>query len=176
MKTKKIKEEQNFKDLCKLTSNLLNISEDNLYSRVRKKEFQVPRAVAAMVARIEDDCHRETIAKVLKRHRTSVNHYERVHSGFYASMKSYRDAFNKVYNAYSEIKGARKTFYDLFQLKNYLRKKGIKDSSKTQIILRVKSGKVGTDINVSYRHFDDQLEKLKLALKEYDYELEIITV
>ena len=170
----KMTAEDNFKTLCNLTTSLVGLPKGSLALKSRKIEYQVPRMVAAMVARLEDETHRGTIAKVLKRDRTSVNHYERTHSANYSSFPLYRDTFNKVYNAYAEIKDAKKTFIDLYNLQEHLRKNGVKHSSNHQTTIRITSGKFGTDIKVSYREFYNQLEICKLALQNYIHEIEVI--
>ena len=91
--------EDNFKNLCDLTTNLVGLPKGSLALKTRKTEYQVPRMIAAMIARIEDGTHREVIAKILDRDRTSVNHYERCHSSNYASFPMYRETFIKVFNA-----------------------------------------------------------------------------
>ena len=151
--------EDNFKNLCDLTTSLVGLPKGSLALKTRKTEYQVPRMVAAMVARLEDKTHREVIAKVLDRDRTSVNHYERCHSANYSSFPLYRNTFNKVYNAYAEIKDA---------------KKGIPDSSKHKSTIRIVSGKFGKDVKVSYKDFYNQLELCKLALQNYQHEIEVI--
>ena len=166
--------EDNFKTLCKLTTKLLDLPEEALASRNRKIEYQVPRAIVSIIARIEDDTHRDTIAKVLNRHRTSINHYERVHSSNYSSFPYYRDTFNKIYNAYVDIKGSKPTFIDMYHLKEHLRKSGVRHSSNHQTTIRIIAGKFGTDIKVSYREFYNQLELCKLALQNYQHEIEVI--
>ncbi len=170
----KMNSENNFKNLCDLTTSLVGLPKGSLALKSRKIEYQVPRMVAAMVARLEDETHREVIAKVLDRDRTSVNHYERCHSGNYASYPLYRDTFNKVYNAYAEIKDAKLTFVDLYNLQEHLRKNGVHDSSNHQTTIRIVSGKFGTDIKVSYKDFYNQLELCKLALQNYQHEIEVI--
>ena len=62
------------------------------------------------------------------------------------------------------------------QLKDYLRKNNVFNSEKEQVIIRIKSGKVGTDIKVSYRNFYNQLENVKIALQNFKYDIEIITL
>ena len=169
-----MRSEENFENLCDLTTNLVGLPKGSLALRSRKIEYQVPRAVASMIARIEDDTHRETIAKVLKRDRTSVNHYERNHSANYASYPLYRDTFNKVYNAYVDIKEAKKKFVDMYNLQEHLRNSGVNHSANHQTTIRITSGKFGTDIKVSYRDFYNQLENVKLALQDYQHEIEVI--
>ena len=119
----KMNTENNFKNLCDLTTNLVGLPKGSLALKTRKTEYQVPRMVAAMISRLEDETHRDIIAKVLGRDRTSINHYERCHSANYSSFPLYRDTFNKVFNAYTEIKDAKLTFVDLYNLQEHLRKR-----------------------------------------------------
>ena len=170
----KMNTEDNFKNLCDLTTSLVGLPKGSLALKTRKTEYQVPRMVAAMVARIEDETHRETIAKVLDRNRTSINHYERCHSANYSSFALYRETFIKVFNAYTEIKDAKLTFIDLYNLQEHLRKSGIHDSLKHQTTIRITSGKLGADVKVSYKDFYNQLELCKLALQNYQHEIEVI--
>jgi len=170
----KMNTEDNFKNLCDLTTNLVGLPKGSLALKTRKTEYQVPRMVAAMISRLEDETHRDIIAKVLGRDRTSVNHYERCHSANYSSFPLYRETFNKVYNAYSEIKDAKLTFIDLYNLQEQLRKIGVHNSAIHQITIRIVSGKFGTDIKVSYKDFYNQLELCKLALQNYQHDIEVI--
>ena len=166
--------EDNFRNLCNLTTSLMGLTKGSLAYKSRRTELQVPRAVASVIARIEDNTHHSVIAKVLKRDRTLVYHYERAHEANYSSWAQYRDTFNKVYTAYTSIINAKKEFFDLPHLKNHLKENGVRNSSKHQTTLRVQCGKVGTDIKVSYREFYNQLELCKLALQDYKYQIEII--
>ena len=59
-------------------------------------------------------------------------------------------------------------------LKDHLRREGVKHSSNHQTTIRITSGKFGTDIKVSYRQFYNQLELCKLALQNYQHEIEVI--
>ena len=166
--------ELNFKILCDLTTNLLGLRKGSLSYRSRKIEYHVPRSVASVVARMVDDTHPTIIAKALKRDRVSVYHYEKMHESNYRSFPKYREIFNKVYNAYSNIQGSKRTFYDLDHLKQYLRDNGVRNSDKHQTTLRISSGKVEADVKVSYKDFYDQLEKCKFAMTDCKYNLEII--
>jgi len=170
----KMTAEDNFKTLCDLATNLVGLPKGSLSIKNRKIKYQVPRAVVSMIARLEDNTHREVIAKVLERNRTSINHYERTHSANYSSFPYYRDTFNKIYNAYVDIKESKKTFIDMYHLKDHLRRKGVKNSKNHQNTIRITSGKFGTDIKVSYRDFYKQLEICKLALQNYQHEIEVI--
>ena len=168
--------EDNFKNLCNLTTSLLGLRKGSLAYKSRKQDLQVARSIASVIARIEYEVPHSTIAKVINRNRTLIYHYEKNHKHNYATFPKYRDTFNKVFNAFTTIEDSKKSFFDLQQLKNYLRKNDVFNSEKHQVIIRIKSGKVGTEIKVSYRDFYNQLENVKLALQNFKYEIEIITI
>ena len=168
--------EDNFKNLCNLTTSLLGLRKGSLAYKSRKQELQVARSIASVIARIEYEVPHSTIAKVINRNRTLIYHYEKNHKHNYATFPKYRDTFNKVFNAFTTIEDSKKSFFDLQQLKNYLRKNDVFNSEKHQVIIRIKSGEVGTEIKVSYRDFYNQLENVKLALQNFKYEIEIITI
>jgi hypothetical protein len=166
--------EDNFKTLCDLTTSLVGLRKGSLSYKSRAQKYQVPRSVAAVVARMVDDIHPTVIAKEIKRDRVSIYHYEKTHKSNYRSFPKYREVFNKVFNAYSNIKGAKKTFSDLEHLRRHLKDNGVVSSDKHQTTLRISSGKVQADIKVSYKDFYNQLEKCKFALTDCNYNLEII--
>jgi phosphoribosylformylglycinamidine (FGAM) synthase-like enzyme len=170
----KMIQEENFKTLCDLTTSLVGLHKGSLSHKSREQKYQIPRTVAAVVARMVDDTHQTIIAKELKRDRSLVYHYEKTHQANYRSFPKYREVFNKVYNAYSNIQGSKRTFADLAQLKNYLKDCGVTNSEKHQTTIRITSGRVQADIKLSYRDFYNQLEKCKLALTDCNYNLEII--
>jgi len=169
-----MKKEQDFKNLCNLTTSLLGLNKGSLADKSRKVKYQVPRAVVSVIARMEDKTHRGIIGKVLDRDRTSINHYERNHSSNYASWELYRDTFNKIYNAYTSIKDSRKSFYSLKDMQTYLWDNNIRNDVNKQTCLQITSGKYKVDIKVSYRNFYIQTENIKIALQDYNYDLKII--
>tara|TARA_R100000781_G_C4038592_1_gene113172 strand:+ start:91 stop:600 length:510 start_codon:yes stop_codon:yes gene_type:complete len=164
----------NFKTLCNLTTSLMGLRKGSLAYKSRRSELQIPRAVASVVARMVDEIHPNIIAKEIKRDRVSVWYYEKMHQSNYVSWERYRDCFNKIYNAYTNIQGAKRIFTDMFHLRHHLREQGVKHSSNPQTTIRITSGDVGVDIKVSYRNFYDQLELCKLALRDCNYNLEIL--
>ena len=164
----------NFKILCDLTTNLVGLRKGSLAYKSREQKYQVPRAVASIVARMIDETHRTTIAKELKRDRSLVYHYEKMHESNYRSFPKYREIFNQVYNAYSNLQGAKRTFVDERELESYLRDNGVESSEKHQTTIRVTSGRLEVDIKVSYKDFYNQLEKCKFVMTDCNYNLEII--
>jgi hypothetical protein len=165
--------EDNFKNLCNLTTSIMGLPKGSLAYKNRKTELQVPRAAAAVIATM-DNIHCTVIAKVLGRNRSLIYHYNKMHTPNYSSWEQYRTTFNQIYMAHTSIENSRKKFFDLQHLKDHLRQEGIYNSEKHQTVIRIKCGKIGTDVKVSYRDFYNQLELCKLALQDYKYEIEII--
>ena len=96
-----------------------------------------------------------------------------MHTANYSSWEKYRNTFNQIYMAYTQLENARKRFFDLQHLKDHLRKAGVCNSEKHQTSIRITTGELGTDVKVSYKDFYDQLELCKLALQDYKYEIDI---
>ena len=172
----KMTQEDNFKNLCNLTTSLLGLRKGSLAYKSRRQELQVARSIASVIARKEYEIPHSTIAKVINRDRSLIYHYEKKHNVNYASFPKYRDIFNKIHNAFITIEESKKTFNSIFKLRDHLRANNVIDSNKHQTIVRIKCGKVGLDVKLSYRDFSKQLELIKEALNGYSYELQIITI
>ena len=167
-------EEYNFKSICNLTTKLLGLPDDALALKSRKRPLQVARAIAGYIGRTEEDINQKTIGKVLNRDRTLIYHYENTHKSNYANCEVYRSTFNKVYKAYKDIDGIKEGFVDGDFMKSYLLKNEVVETLKPEVILEVKSGQVKCKIKTSYFDFSNQLEIVKLALKNYHYTIKII--
>jgi hypothetical protein len=166
--------ELNFKYLCNLTTSLLGLPKDSLSLKSRRSELQIPRSVASVIAMMVDDTHPTVIAKVIKRDRCSVYHYQNTHKSNYAKKEKYRNIFNKVYRSYKDLEGTKDFFLDGNYMRMYLLKKGVSATSNGDVSLEVNSGQVKCIIKTSYFDFTNQFEIIKLALKNYHYTIKII--
>ena len=166
--------EDNFKNLCNLTTRVLGLPDGSLASKSRRSELQIPRSVASVIAMMEDDIHPLIIAKVIKRDRCSVYHYQNTHKSNYANKEKYRNIFNKIYRSYKDLEGTKEVFLDKDFMKSYLLKNGIKETSDSTVLLEVTSGQVKCIIKTSYFDYTNQYENIKLALKNYHFTVKII--
>ena len=166
--------EDNFKNLCNLTTKVLGLPDGSLASKSRRSELQIPRSVASVIAIMEDETHPTVIAKVIKRDRCSVYHYRDTHKYNYANKEKYRNIFNKIYRSYKDLEGTKDFFLDGNYMKAYLLKKGVSVTYGGDVSLEVKSGQVKCIIKTSYFDFSNQLENVKLALKNYHFTVKII--
>ena len=170
----KMTEEYNFKCICSLTTRVLGFPDGSLSTKSRKRPLQAARAVASYIARTEEDIHRAIIGKVLKRNRSNIYHYEKTHKKYFATCLVYRNTFDKVYKAYLDIDGTKEVFTDKDFMKSYLLNKGVSEKLNSDVKLKIKSGRVSCTIKTSYFDFSNQLENVKLALKNYHYTVKII--
>tara|TARA_R100001163_G_scaffold61252_1_gene51101 strand:+ start:412 stop:921 length:510 start_codon:yes stop_codon:yes gene_type:complete len=166
-------EEYNFENLCNLATSLLGLRKGSLSNKNRQKKFQIPRCIVANIARIEDEIHQKTIAKVLKRDRSLIYHYEIAHNKYFSTSADYRNTFDKIYNAYQSLMSSKKKFLNLKHLKLHLRDFNVVSSKPYQATIIIESDNLKTNIKVSYRKFYDTLENCKLALQEYKYKIDI---
>jgi hypothetical protein len=163
----------NFIQICNLTTKVVGLRKGALAFKTRVQEVQVPRMVASVIARMEEEISHTIIADVLKRDRTLIYYYEKNHQQNY-TWETYRDIFNKVYMAYKKIEDSKEIFIDKNHMRKYLLRNGVTESEKQEAQIMVKSGKVGVVINTSYFDFSNQLENIKFALVNYKYEIEIL--
>ena len=161
------------KDLCDLTTSVSGLRKGSLSCLSRKSEFTLARMVVANIARREKAIHYNAIAKVMNRDRSNIYHYENKHSDYYEGWREYRELFNRVYNMYNDLRGSKRFFKDKEDLRNYLRMKGVKDAEIPTVRIIVNSGVFEFIANTDYKNFSNQLEFIRLALKNYDYKLEV---
>ena len=167
-------EEYNFKCICSLTTNTLGLPDGSLSTKSRKRPLQAARAVASYIARTEEDIHRSIIGKVLNRDRSLIYHYEKTHKKYFSTCLVYRNIFNKVYKAYMNIDGTKDFFLKGNKMRTFLLKNGVSMLYGGDITLEVTSGKAMCKIKTSYFEYLNQLEYIKLALKNYHYSVKII--
>tara|TARA_R100001244_G_scaffold52146_1_gene45276 strand:- start:304 stop:813 length:510 start_codon:yes stop_codon:yes gene_type:complete len=167
-------EEYNFKNLCDLTTSVLGLPKGSLALKSRKRPLQVARAIAGYIGRTEEGIHRTIIGKVLNRDRSLIYHYEYTHKGNYASCPVYRQSFNLIFKAYKDIGGTKDVFLDGAFMKSYLLKNEVEETLDSDVLLEVKSGQADCVIKTSYFDFSNQLENIKLALKNYHFTIKII--
>jgi len=165
----------NFVHICNLTTSVLGLRKGSLSYKSRMQSLQIARMVAGVIGRKEEGIHRTIIAEVLNRDRTLVYHYEKQHVNNYGWEK-YREAYNKVYLAYHRLENNKRVFDDPHTMKQFLLRKGVKENPKKDLIILVKSGKVGCGIKTSYFDFSNQLENIKEILKSENYKYEIADI
>jgi len=163
----------NFIEICDLTTDVMGLQKGSLAFKSRVHTLQIPRMVASVIGRKEEEIHHNIIADVLQRDRTSIYHYERTHQNNY-TWEEYRNVFNKVYKAYKKTQDEQEVFITKSHMKKYLLANGVSENKKQEAIIQVKSGKVVVEIKTSYFEFSNQMKNIKLALKNYKYEIEII--
>ena len=167
-------EEINFKAICDLTTRVMGLPNGSLAYKSRRRELQVARASASYIAMTEEDIDRNVIAKVLNRDRSLTYHYTRTHEKKFSTSAAYRKTFTKIYKEYISYDGEKEIFVNKRQMRNFILQNNVIESKNSDVKFEIKSGSVSCIINTSYFDFSNQLENIKLALKNYHYTVKII--
>ena len=170
----KMTDKQSFKNLCDLTTELVGLPKGSLACRSREVKYQVPRAVISMIARLEEGIHQTVIANGLKRDRSLIYHYEKMHEANYATYTKYRKTFIDVYIAYCNQKKQNKVFKTQVAFQKFLDKHNICSSETYDTELALRSGNFYVDLKLSYKDFYNVIEIIKFALNDYHYEYKVI--
>ena len=166
-----ITDKKEVKELCDIATNIVGLEQGSLISQSRKQPYTLARQVVSNIC-LHNGLHFETIAKVLNRDRTSIYHYKRKHQHNFKTWSQYRTLFTKVFNTYKESKKEQKTFLTNQDLRSHLLSNGVK-TSIGEVFIIIKSGVLKTSINTSYKDFSNQLEKIRIALLDYQYSLDV---
>lgn len=167
---------EKFETLCDLTTKTVGLQQGALKLEKRKQELVYSRMIASFIGIKNIKIHPDTIADVIKKDRTSILYYYKMHKHNYSSIKKYRDAFNKVYAAFDKSENIKFVFDNRDDLCKCLIDAGVKISSNPDVKLKIKSGKAEYKLPTTYLQMDYNSEIIKKALKEYDYTEDIITL
>ena len=167
-------DETNFKSICLLATRVMGLPTGSLVYKNRTRHLQAARASAGYIGLTEENISREVVAKVLNRNRTATYHYERTHKKNFQRCSVYRDTFTKIYKEYMNVGDQKDFFINKRQMKNYLLQNKVTESKNSDVKLEVRSCDVKCVINTSYFDYLNQFENIKLALKNYQYTINII--
>ncbi len=165
---------EKFEKICDLTTDIVGLQQGALKLEKRKQEFVYSRMIASFIGIKNIKIHPDIIADVIKKDRTSILYYYKMHKHNYSSSKKYRDAFNKVYAAFDKSKNIKFVFADRDEICKCLIDAGVKISTNPDVKLKIKSGKEAYKLPTTYLQIDNNTKIIEKALKEYDYSVDII--
>tara|TARA_R100001594_G_scaffold11334_3_gene25791 strand:+ start:2185 stop:2721 length:537 start_codon:yes stop_codon:yes gene_type:complete len=157
-------------NIMEIACAVCNITKEDIRSKSRKREYQIPRTVISNIARIEKNIHHSIISDVINRDRCSIIHYENTHRQNFENWKIYRNYFNKIFNAYTDIKYNKRKFLDNQALKSFLYNNSVEEVLNPNVFIDIKCGEAFLTIKTNYRYFSNQLELIRLALTNENYE------
>ena len=161
-------DEQEMKDLCEIATQICNLERGSLPLKSRKKEYMLPRTIVGVLARKELGIHYNIIADILNRDRCSIYYYERKHQSNYQGWKDYRVLFNKIYNAYTDLRVPKKQFNEPSEMIEYLYGIGVKHSKSPEMYIVISTARWEIQIDTDCKSFSKNMELCKLALKDYN--------
>jgi hypothetical protein len=170
MKKIPITDEQTIKNIWEIATKVTGIRKEHLNSKTRKQNIHLARMVVSNISLIEKGIHYTTISEVLNRDRSSIYHYEKQHHNLYSTWDIYRRLFNKVYNAYTDDKKTQLEKIDLIDL---LKNAGVFNRQNPKVFIDVKVQEVSVRIKSTYKHFTEDVENIKRALKDFVHDIYI---
>ena len=161
-------DEQEMKDLCEIATQICSLERGSLSCKSRRKEYTLPRTIVGVLARKELGIHYNIIANMLNRNRCSIYYYERGHQSNYQGWKNYRVLFNKIYNAYTDLRTPKKKFNEPSEMTEYLTDIGIRHSKNPEMYIVISTARWEVQIDTDCKSFSKNMELCKLALKDYN--------
>lgn len=165
-----MREKERFEEICKITTDVLNLPEGSLKGKSRDINLCLGRQVASVIA-IKNGIKRTTVADCLNKNRTSTNYYTRKHKTNFTGWIPYAKAYVKVCKILEDIENSKNVFFEKISIQKLLEKEGVKQSKNPKMIFTIKSGKVKFNLLSDYSKFSDDYSGIKKALKGYYYEL-----
>lgn len=159
-------EKEKFEEICKVTTDVLGLPEDCLGKRARTHNITLARQIAGYIGR-KYKIDRNIIASAFNKNRTCSYFYEREHDGKAKYDYQYAENYAKVLSKYQEMKGNNKIFTEKVMLDRHLKKAGLKNALKKDVIFTIKSGNVKTELFSNYRNFSEDYENIKKCLELY---------
>jgi len=161
-------DEQEVKDISEIATQICGLERGSLSEKSRESKFSLPRTVVSNIARIDKCIHFNIIAKVLNRDRCSIYHYQKIHKDNYRTWKEYRELFNRVYEAYTDLRESKKKFADVQDLRAHIIRAGIIFSDSPSVFIDVNTDMFATSINTDYKYLSHNMEIIRIAMQGYD--------
>lgn len=168
MKTIRLTEEKRVRELIELASKVFKISERTIRASTRKQKFHLIRVAISNVARSQG-IHYNSISKGLKRHRSSVYHYEKIHEYQYENFLIYKKIFNILNEAVKEI---ARPLLSRAKIQDLLRENNLIHDSK-EVFIHVTSGYSGYSLRSKKADFTNKVEKIKSILQDFSHDITI---
>lgn len=170
MKKIAITDEDEFLNICDITTKICGLNKMDLYNDSRKQNINLARIIACNIARFEKRIHYTTIAKVVNRTRSNIYHYEKKHKIYFATWPLYRNYFDAVYNAYH-----KKKLYHISkrQFLHELSKHDIPEVDVIQVRIFITSKYFNYTINSDYKSFTKTIELVKGIMYKFEHTINI---
>ena len=160
--------EQDVIDIAGLATKICGIERGSLSKSSRAAKYSLPRTVVSNIARIDKGIHFDIIAKVLNRDRCSIYHYQKIHKDNYRNWTEYRELFNRVYQAFTDLRDSRKKFVDVQDLRSHIIRAGVVFSDNPSVFIDINSDMFTTSINTDYKNLSSNMEIIRIAMQGYE--------
>ena len=151
---KNINDDIELEQLCDIATNICNIPKGHLSNL---------------------GIHHKVIANYINKDRSSIYHYVKKHESDYASYPEYRNKFNEIYNAHTEMTKEKEEFKNESEILEFLAKRGIKNSKFPTMFITIKTENFAVNIGTTFRDFSNYYDICNESLKNYKVKISIRT-
>lgn len=160
-------EKKEFENILEITAKVFNVDVEKLVSKDRALDLAIPRNVAAVIGMRDALLKKETITKVLNRHRTSAYHYLKTHKIFFDYYAPYRKGYIKALKEFKKIDANKKVFINKGEFNLFIKNIKVKNSLNPDIIISVSCGDFSHSFLSDCFKFSDDIITIKEAFNGY---------
>ena len=159
-----------------LTELIGGLGKDTLIKKNRKSGIKTARMVMCNVAMNTLDITKDDVAEFIKKHRTSMYHYQKIHNEQYMVWKEYRELYDKVHDEYTD--GKRYITITKDNLYFMLRKNNLYKPNKEDcyLCITIKIGRCKAKIYCNPLEVGDLVKTLHKVFDKYVFELQIKSI
>lgn len=161
---------EDFMHICDITTKLLDLPRNSISMKLRDRPLVLARQIAGNVG-LEHGIHKNIIARILNKDRTSIMYYERKHKVWFEYYAPYRNNYLKVLETYRKTNDEKKQFIDRLHLKHFVKNLGLKNSNDPDVVIIINSGDVQYKLLSDCFRFSDDMKTLHNALNKYKYKI-----
>ncbi|QDP52926.1 MAG: hypothetical protein Tp165SUR256671_7 [Prokaryotic dsDNA virus sp.] len=175
---KNINDDIELEQLCDIATDICNLPKGHLskiFPGCKAEKYSVPRTIVAVIARKDLGIHHKVIANYINKDRSSIYHYVKKHESDYASYPEYRNKFNEIYNAHTEMTKEKEEFKNESEILEFLAKRGIKNSKFPTMFITIKTENFAVNIGTTFRDFSNYYDICNESLKNYKVKISIRT-
>ena len=76
--------------------------------------------------------------------------------------------FNRVYQAFTDLRDSRKKFVDVQDLRSHIIRAGVVFSDNPSVFIDINSDMFTTSINTDYKNLSSNMEIIRIAMQGYE--------
>ena len=160
---------RSFNKILDITSQVCNIEKEELKTKSRKHEYNIPRQIAAIVAIKDYEIKLNLVAKQLNRHRTAMYHYLKFHDSNYESWLPYRKKYDEVLQVLRN--DPKETITHKYNFNSIIKKIKLRKCEIEEVYIEINCGKYKHIFLTDYFNFTQAMKTIRENFKNYNVKI-----